>query len=152
TTSSRGGQNRRSWFGSGSSPSRWRCWRSRHSSFGEHTMTQHDLAEGLVRGSALLEQLEGRRVTVVGDRRQDSATARLVQKAGAWMRVESVGTDADLTRDTLVVVNVAAALTDPAVIAARAAGVPVLGDLDFEWLARGGDAFAIIGGINNGVA
>src|SRR5437773_5249789 len=97
TVCCRAGRSRRSSFASGSSPSRWRCWRSRRSNFGEDTMTQLELLDGVVRGSAFLEQLTGRPVTVIGKAREAAAVAKTLQTAGAEVRMEPVATRVDLT-------------------------------------------------------
>lgn len=115
-------------------------------------MTQLELVDGVVRGAAFLESLTGRSTSVVGLARETAAAARLLHAAGARVRVEPVATRADLTGDALVVVTVASALRAPAVVAARDAGVPVLGDLDLAWLVTEADAFALTGGSSAGAA
>ena len=115
-------------------------------------MTQLELLDGVVRGSAFLEQLTGRPVTVIGKAREAAAVAKTLQTAGAEVRVEPVATRVDLTGDALVVVTVATALHLRAVVEARQAGVAVLGDLDVAWLASGAEAFAITGGADAGAA
>ena len=109
-------------------------------------MTQLELVDGVVRGSAFLEQLAGHPVTVIGTAREAAAAVKTLQAAGALVRVEPVTTRADLTGETLIVVTVATALRASAVVAARDAGVSVLGDLDVAWLASGAEAFAVAGG------
>jgi UDP-N-acetylmuramoylalanine--D-glutamate ligase len=109
-------------------------------------MTQLDLVDGVVRGAGFVEPLRGRSVTVVGLAREAAAAARLLHAAGARVRMEPVATGADLTGEALIVITVATALRTPAVVAARAAGVPVLGDLDLAWLVSEADAFALMGG------
>jgi UDP-N-acetylmuramoylalanine--D-glutamate ligase len=115
-------------------------------------MTQLELVDGVVRGAAFLEGLPGRSATVVGLAPEAAAAARLLHAAGARVRVEPGATRADLTGDALVVVTVATALRVPAVVAAREAGVPVLGDLDLAWLVTEADAFALTGGSGTGAA
>jgi len=115
-------------------------------------MTQLELVDGVVRGAPFLEGLTGRSATVVGLAREAAAAARLLHAAGARVRVEPVATCADLTGDALVVVTVPTALRVPAVVAAREAGVPVLGDLDLAWLVTEADAFALTGGSGTGAA
>ena len=115
-------------------------------------MTQLELVDGVVRGAAFLEQLAGRPVTVIGTPREAAAVAKTLQAAGAQVRVEPVATRADLTGNALVVVTAATALRARAIVAARQAGVTVLGDLDVAWLASGAEAFAITGGADAGAA
>jgi UDP-N-acetylmuramoylalanine-D-glutamate ligase len=115
-------------------------------------MTPLDLVEGAVRGVAFLESLARRPVTVVGLKRDAAAAIRLLEARGADVRVEPVATTADLTREALLVVADARALAEPAVTAARDAGVLVLSDLDVVWLASGVEAFAITGGQDPGAA
>jgi UDP-N-acetylmuramoylalanine-D-glutamate ligase len=115
-------------------------------------MTQLDLLDGAMRDSAFLDQLAGRPVTVIGTARAASASAKIMHAAGARVRVEPVSTESDLTGDALVIVTVATALRASAVVAAREAGVVVLGDLDLAWLASGADAFAVTGGAHAGRA
>jgi hypothetical protein len=68
------------------------------------------------------------------------------------VRFEPVFTDTDLTAERLVVVTAAAALHAPALIAARASGVPVLGELDLGWCATEADVLAFVGaGANTAV-
>src|SRR3954465_12707835 len=108
-------------------------------------MTQLELVDGVLRGEAFLATLEGARVTVIGLARQTTMAARLLHGAGAHVRVEPVFTTADLSDQTLIVVTAAAALDSPAVAAARAAGVVMLGELDLGWCATEADALAITG-------
>jgi UDP-N-acetylmuramoylalanine-D-glutamate ligase len=115
-------------------------------------MTQLELVDGAVRGSAFLEQLTGSPVTIVGQAREAAAVVKILQAAGAQVRVEAAATRVDLTGDALVVVTGATALHARAVVAARQAGVAVLGDLDVAWLASGAEAFAITSGAEAGTA
>jgi UDP-N-acetylmuramoylalanine-D-glutamate ligase len=110
-------------------------------------MTQLELVDGVLRGEAFLASLENARVTVIGLARQTTTAARLLHGAGAHVRVEPVFTTADLSSEQLIVVTAAAALDSPAVAAARAAGVVVLGELDLGWCATEADALAITGGV-----
>ena len=115
-------------------------------------MTQLELVDGVARGAPFLAGLTGRSTTVIGRANDAAAAAQLLHAAGARVRVEPVATRADLTGDALVVVTVATALRVPVVVAAREAGVPVLGDLDLAWLATEADAFALTGGSSAGAA
>ena len=115
-------------------------------------MTPLELAEGEVRGSAFLESLAGRPVTIIGSAFNAGPAVRILDPTGAALRVEPLTTRADLTRDALVVVTGSAALRELAVIAARSAGVPVLSDLDLLWLARNIEAFAITGASSTSAA
>jgi len=115
-------------------------------------MTQLELVDGVVRGAPFLQSLTGRSTTVVGLAGETPAAERILHAAGARVRVEPVATRADLTGDALVVVTVATALRAPAVVVARDAGVPVLGDLDLAWLVTESDAFALTGGSSAGAA
>ena len=109
-------------------------------------MTQLELVDGVLRGETFLAALKGARVTVIGLARQTCAAASLLHEAGARVRVEPVFTDADLTGEDLVVVTAAAAVEAPAVIAARARGVRILGELDLGWCATEAETLAFVGG------
>jgi UDP-N-acetylmuramoylalanine--D-glutamate ligase len=121
------------------------------------------------RGRAWLASLAGRRVTVVGLARSGVAAARLLRAAGA----EVVGTDtkpADalgrevtalresgvrlVTGDdaarafegaTLVVVSPGVPLDAPQLAPARAAGLPIIGELELGWRATDAETIAITG-------
>ncbi|MBM3221808.1 MAG: hypothetical protein FJZ38_24590 [Candidatus Rokubacteria bacterium] len=108
-------------------------------------MTQLELVDGVLRGEAFLASLKDARATVIGLARQTAAAARFLDRAGARVRVEPVGTTAKLAGEQLIVVTAPAAVASPAVAAARAAGVPVLGDLDLGWCATEADTLAVVG-------
>ena len=109
-------------------------------------MTQLEATGGPLRGEAFLASLQGTSATVIGLARESAAAVRLLEIAGAHVRVEPVFTTADLTGEAVIVIMAAAALDSPAVTAARAAGVIVLGDLDLGWCSTEADTFAIVGG------
>jgi UDP-N-acetylmuramoylalanine--D-glutamate ligase len=108
-------------------------------------MRQVEWWDGLLRGEAFLASLKHARVVVVGLARQTAAATRLLREAGAEVRVEPAFTRADLTGVNLVVVTAGAAVDSPAVSAARAAGVTVLGELDLGWCATEADTLAVVG-------
>ncbi len=110
--------------------------------------------------------VEGQRVTVVGAARSGIAAAELLQQRGARVRISDSRTDlegADALRaagielelgghgeagfasSDLVVVSPGVPLEQPAIAAARAAGVPVIGELELasRWLR--GKVIAITG-------
>ena len=111
-------------------------------------MTQVELVEGEVRGATFLESLAPGSISVVGPLHDASPALRLLLEAGAYVRVvpEPARPGADLTGAAVVVVTTPSALKDPAVAAAREAGVLVLSDLDVAWLVQGVETFAIAGG------
>ena len=108
-------------------------------------MTEFEWWDGLLRGEAFLASLKHARVAVIGLARQTAAATRLLREAGADVRVEPTFTRADLTGVNLVVVTAGGAIDSPAVSAARAAGVTVLGELDLGWCATEADTLAIVG-------
>jgi UDP-N-acetylmuramoylalanine-D-glutamate ligase len=108
-------------------------------------MTEMEWWDGLLRGDAFLASLEHARVIVLGHARQAAAATRLLRQAGADVRVEPMFTRADLSGVNLVVVTAGGAVDSPAVAAARAAGVTVLGELDLGWCATEADTLAIVG-------
>lgn len=106
-----------------------------------------DLVDTITRGSAFLDALASRPVTVVGFAREAAAAVRRLHAAGAHVRrMEPTAAYTDLTGEALVVVTAAASLRVHAVAAARSAGVRVLSDLDLAWCATAADAFAVAGG------
>lgn len=109
-------------------------------------MTELGTVGGPLRGEAFLAALQGASATVIGLARESAAAVRLLELAGAHVRVEPVFTTAELTGEGLIVITAAAALDSPAVTAARAAGVVVLGDLDLGWCATEADTYAVTGG------
>ena len=115
-------------------------------------MTQLEVVDSVVRSSGFLEQLAGRAVSVIGSAREVARSVTTLRALGAEVRVEPVSTRVDLTADALIVVTVATGLRTRAVVAARDAGVPILGDLDVAWLASGAEAFAVTGGVGAGRA
>ncbi len=126
-------------------------------------------ADAVTRGRAYLDSLAGRRATVVGLARSGVAAARLLRAAGA----DVTGTDAkpldalgrevaDLqaigvrlltggvatdacTGARLVVVSPGVPADHPALAAARARGVRVIGELELGWRAMEAETFAITG-------
>ena len=115
-------------------------------------MTPLELADSAVRSAVSLPPLAGRSVTVIGPTREAARCVTTLQAVGADGRVEPVETRVDLTADALIVVTVESGLRARAVVAAREAGVPILGDLDVAWLASGSEAFAVTGGARAGHA
>ncbi len=120
------------------------------------------------RGRTWLEGFAGRRVTVVGLARSGVAAARLLRAAGA----EVIGTDvkplAALGREVaalreagvrllttggegafdgavLVVVSPGVPVDSPQLAPARAAGLPIIGELELGWRAMEADTIAITG-------
>ena len=121
------------------------------------------------RGRTWLEGFAGRRVTVVGLARSGVAAARLLRAAGA----EVIGTDVKpleaLGREVaalqqagvrlltngvaaqafegaaLVVVSPGVPLDSPQLAPARAAGLPIIGELELGWRAMEADTIAITG-------
>ncbi len=128
-----------------------------------------DEVDMLTRGRAYLDSLAGRRVTVVGLARSGVAAARLLRAAGA----EVVGTDAKsldalgreaarladlgvrlltgggpgraLEGAALIVVSPGVPLDGAELVAARARGVPVIGELELGWRAMEAETIAITG-------
>ncbi|MBI3637593.1 MAG: UDP-N-acetylmuramoyl-L-alanine--D-glutamate ligase [Candidatus Rokubacteria bacterium] len=121
------------------------------------------------RGTAWLETLRGRAVTVVGLAKSGVAAARLLQRAGARVTaaddkpLDVLGPDAHALaragipmrtgRPTeeavrgadLVVVSPGVRLDAAPLRAARAAGIPVLGELELGWRAVEAETIAITG-------
>ena len=123
----------------------------------------------LTRGAAYLASLAGRRVVVVGLARSGIAAARLLRRAGAHV----VATDAKpaealsgearalagsgvtlvagapgpvpIADVDLVVASPGVPLDGPQLASARAAGVPIVGELEVGWRASEADTVAITG-------
>ncbi len=126
-------------------------------------------AEGPSRGRAYLNGLAGRRVAVVGLARSGVAAARLLCAAGARVvatdvkPLEALGPPArelaalgvelvtggprpEAVRGAeLVVVSPGVPLDSPQLAPARAAGVPLIGELELGWRATEADTIAITG-------
>jgi UDP-N-acetylmuramoylalanine--D-glutamate ligase len=124
---------------------------------------------GVVRGRAYLETLAGRRVAVVGLARSGVAAARLLHAAGARVSasdakpLESLSEDAralsrlgvrlvagdaaggGVAGAELVVVSPGVPLESTQIAPARAAGVPVIGEIELGWRALEADTIAITG-------
>ncbi len=130
------------------------------------TVEETDVA---ARGRAYLDSLRGRRVAVVGLARSGTAAARLLHAAGARVvatdtkPLQALGPEA---RDLaglgvrlllggvrpqavrgvdLVVVSPGVPLGSPQLAPARAAGIPVIGELELAWRAMEADTIAITG-------
>jgi UDP-N-acetylmuramoylalanine--D-glutamate ligase len=121
------------------------------------------------RGRAWLDTLAGRRVTVVGLARSGVAAARLLHDAGADVigtdvkPVEALGREVAALRESgvrlltnggaerafagavLVVVSPGVPLDSPQLAPARAAGVPIIGELELGWRATEAETIAITG-------
>jgi UDP-N-acetylmuramoylalanine--D-glutamate ligase len=110
-------------------------------------MLMLDHAPTTPRGADFLPALASRPVTVVGFAAEAAPALRRLHAAGAHVRrLDPTAPSADLAGEALVVVTAAAALRSFPVASARAAGVPVVSDLDLAWCATEADAFAIAGG------
>lgn len=127
------------------------------------------LEEVTVRGAAYREWLRGRRATVVGLARSGVAATQLLVKLGARVTatdakpVASLSPDARGLRDTgihlyagghppeafsgaeLVVVSPGVPADHPALVAVRARGVPVIGELELAWRVMEAEVIAITG-------
>jgi UDP-N-acetylmuramoylalanine--D-glutamate ligase len=125
--------------------------------------------EVATRGRAWLASLAGRRVTVVGMARSGVAAARLLYQAGAEVigtdvkPLEALGREAAALRETgvrlltsggaerafegaaLVVVSPGVPLDSPQLAPARAAGLPIIGELELGWRAMEAETIAITG-------
>ena len=125
--------------------------------------------EVATRGRAWLASLAGRRVTVVGLARSGVAAARLLAQAGAQVTGTDVKPLAALGREAaglreagvrlltnggaehafagavLVVVSPGVPLDSPQLAPARAAGLPIIGELELGWRALQAETFAITG-------
>jgi UDP-N-acetylmuramoylalanine--D-glutamate ligase len=121
------------------------------------------------RGRAWLASLTGRRVTVVGLARSGLAAARLLHDVGAHVTgldtrpLAALGREAAALRDAgvailsggpaaaafadaaLVVVSPGVPLDSPQLTPARAAGVPIIGELELGWRAMEAETIAITG-------
>jgi len=121
------------------------------------------------RGRTWLEGFAGRRVTVVGLARSGVAAARLLRAAGAEVTGTDVKPLAALGREVaalreagvrlltngggggafegavLVVVSPGVPLDSPQLAPARAAGLPIIGELELGWRAMEADTIAITG-------
>jgi len=121
------------------------------------------------RGRAWLASLAGRRVTVVGLARSGVAAARLLRAAGAEVvgtdtkPVDALGREVAALRDsgvrlvtgddaarafegaTLVVVSPGVPVDAPQLAPARAAGLPIIGELELGWRATEAETIAITG-------
>jgi UDP-N-acetylmuramoylalanine--D-glutamate ligase len=121
------------------------------------------------RGRAWLASLAGRRVTVVGLARSGVAAARLLRAAGAEVvgtdtkSADALGREVTALRDggvrlvtgddaarafegaTLVVVSPGVPLDAPQLAPARAAGLPIIGELELGWRATEAETIAITG-------
>jgi UDP-N-acetylmuramoylalanine--D-glutamate ligase len=121
------------------------------------------------RGRTYLATLGGRRTAVVGLARSGVAAARLLRAAGAavtatdtkplatlsaeardlatlGVRLLAGGVHADAVRATdLVVISPGVPLDSPQLALARAAGVPIVGELELGWRAMEADTLAITG-------
>lgn len=120
-----------------------------------------------VRGAAFRASLDGRRVLVVGMAKSGVAAAALCRACGARVlatdakTLEALGPDARalpasgvafvsdaaaaLAATDLVVVSPGVPFDAPLPRAARAAGIPVIGELELGWLATEADTIAITG-------
>src|SRR6266498_3635311 len=121
------------------------------------------------RGPAYRRWLAGRTVSVVGLARSGIAAARLIRRVGGRVLASDAGAPASLSAEAwqleqdgcrlwtgghpaeafekadLVVVSPGVPLTLPAVSAARARGVPIIGELELAWLVMEADLIAITG-------
>ncbi|HEX9822078.1 MAG TPA: UDP-N-acetylmuramoyl-L-alanine--D-glutamate ligase [Methylomirabilota bacterium] len=121
------------------------------------------------RGRAWLASLAGRRVTVVGLARSGIAAIRLLRETGAIVTGSDVKALAALGREVaalrdagvrlvtngdahrafegaaLVVVSPGVPLDSPQLAPARAAGLPIIGELELGWRAMEAEAIAITG-------
>jgi len=121
------------------------------------------------RGRAWLESLAGRRVTVVGLAKSGIAAARLLRAAGATVTgsdvkaLEALGREVAALRDagvrlvvggeasrafddaSLVVVSPGVPLDSSQLAPARAAGLPIIGELELGWRAMEAETIAITG-------
>ncbi len=126
-----------------------------------------DAVHTVTRGRAYLDSLAGRRATVVGLARSGVAAARLLRAAGAdvigadakplealgreaaelrgiGVRLLTGGVPADACASAhVVVVSPGVPVDHPALAAARARGVPVIGELELGWRAMEAETFAI---------
>lgn len=125
--------------------------------------------ERTIRGRAYLDSLRGRHVVVVGLARSGVAAARLLLRAGARVtaadakRLDGLGADAralgaagarivaggipasTFDEAELVVVSPGVPFDAPDLRPARAAGVPIIGELELGWRATEADTIAITG-------
>ncbi len=121
------------------------------------------------RGRTYLDSLRGRRVAVVGLARSGTAAARLLHAAGARVvatdtkALEALGAEARelaalgvrllvggvrphaVRGAELVVVSPGVPLDSPQLAPARAAGTPIIGELELAWRAMEADTVAITG-------
>jgi UDP-N-acetylmuramoylalanine--D-glutamate ligase len=121
------------------------------------------------RGRAWLASLAGRRVTVVGLARSGIAAARLLREAGAVVTgsdvkaLDALGREAAALREAgvrlltggdahrafdgaaLVVVSPGVPLDSPQLAPARAAALPIIGELELGWRAMEAETIAITG-------
>jgi UDP-N-acetylmuramoylalanine--D-glutamate ligase len=126
-------------------------------------------ADVATRGRAWLSSLAGSRVTVVGLARSGLAAARMLHEVGARVTgldakpAAALGREALALRDAgvrllsggsdaaafagaaLVVVSPGVALDSPQLAPARAAGVPIIGELELGWRAMEAETIAITG-------
>ncbi len=126
-------------------------------------------ADVVTRGRAWLASLSGRRVTVVGLARSGIAAARLLHDVGADVigvdakPVEALGREAVALRDAgvrilsggpdaaafvgvaLVIVSPGVPLDSPQIAPARAARLPIIGELELGWRAMEAETIAITG-------
>ena len=132
-------------------------------------MIVHDYEEDTelaTRGKGWLRSLAGRRVTVVGLAKSGIAAARLLHAAGARVTaadakpLESLGREAAALRDLgvrfvtgaveagaadLIVVSPGVPIDGPQLAPARAAGTPIIGELELGWRAMEAETIAITG-------
>jgi len=130
------------------------------------TLEDDDVA---TRGRVWVSSLAGRRVTVVGLARSGIAAARLLHDVGAQVTgldakpVNALGREAVALRDAgvrilsgepaaaafagavLVVVSPGVPLDSPQLAPARAAGLPIIGELELGWRAMEAETIAITG-------
>ena len=130
------------------------------------TLEDDDVA---TRGRVWVSSLAGRRVTVVGLARSGIAAARLLHDVGAQVTgldakpVNALGREALALRDAgvrilsgapdaaafagavLVVVSPGVPLDSPQLAPARAAGLPIIGELELGWRAMEAETIAITG-------
>jgi len=121
------------------------------------------------RGRAWLASLAGRRVTVVGLARSGIAAVRLLREAGAIVTgsdvkaLDALGREVAALREAgvrlvtngeahrafdgaaLVVVSPGVPLDSPQLAPARAAGLPIIGELELGWRAMEAETIAITG-------
>src|SRR5712692_7088725 len=97
------------------------------------------------RGATYRQSLAGKTVSVVGLAKNGVAAARLIRRLGGRALWAGGHPDAAFVGADLIVVSPGVPLELPALVAMRARGVPIIGELELAWRVMEADVIAITG-------